>query len=255
MARRGGGRRALNRLAARASAGKGLSKGVSFFAVKSAFVHPPEESRRRSLAEPAVSPAGQKERGPGESFPDDELVARILSGEEGLFEVLVRRYQARMLGHVSRMVGNREDALDLTQEIFIKVFQALHRYNAQYKFSTWIFRIAGNTAIDHLRKRRPRTIPLEPSPSDFHREVSSVEYKSAEPDPYGKLRNAERGEAISRAIGDLPEEFRELITLRHFTGLSYEEIAQVKEMPLGTVKNKLFRARAVLKERLSGELS
>jgi RNA polymerase sigma-70 factor (ECF subfamily) len=85
--------------------------------------------------------------------------------------------------------------------------------------------------------------------------VSTFEYKSSDLDPYAELRNTERGRAISQAIARLAPEFRELITLRHFTGLSYEEIAEIKEMPLGTVKNKLFRARAVLKEWLSGEMS
>lgn len=188
-----------------------------------------------------------------EGLNDDELVGRILAGEEDLFELLVRRYQARVLAHVARMVGNRDDALDLSQEIFLKVFGALDRYNPAYKFSTWLFRIAGNAAIDHLRKRRPRTVPLEIQDSDG--KMSSVEYKSHDLDPYGELRNLERGGAIARAISALPAEFRELITLRHFGGLSYEEIADFKQMPLGTVKNKLFRARAVLKERLSGELS
>jgi RNA polymerase sigma-70 factor (ECF subfamily) len=92
---------------------------------------------------------------------DVEIVRRVLAGEEALFEVLVRRYQARVASHVTRMVGNRDDALDLAQEIFLKVFQALDRFNPAYKFSTWLFRIAGNAAIDHLRKRRPRTVPLE----------------------------------------------------------------------------------------------
>lgn len=184
---------------------------------------------------------------------DDELVGRILAGEEDLFEVLVRRYQSRVLAHVARMVGNRDDALDLSQEIFLKVFGALDRYNPAYKFSTWLFRIAGNAAIDHLRKRRPRTVPLEVQDADGR--MSSLEYKSSDLDPYGELRNVERGSAIARAIAALPAEFRELITLRHFGGLSYEEIADVKQMPLGTVKNKLFRARAVLKERLLGEIS
>jgi len=188
-----------------------------------------------------------------EGLNDDELVGRILAGEEDLFEVLVRRYQSRVLAHVARMVGNRDDALDLSQEIFLKVFGALDRYNPAYKFSTWLFRIAGNAAIDHLRKRRPRTVPLEVQDADGR--VSSLEYKSGDLDPYGELRNVERGSAIARAIAALPAEFRELITLRHFGGLSYEEIADAKQMPLGTVKNKLFRARAVLKERLSGEIS
>jgi RNA polymerase sigma-70 factor (ECF subfamily) len=188
------------------------------------------------------------------ALADGEIVRRILAGEEDLFEVLVRRYQARVLSHVARMVGNRDDALDLSQEIFVKVFQALDRYNPEYKFSTWLFRIAGNAAIDHLRKRRPRTVPLEVRDPDGQA-LSSPEYKSAELDPYAILRNTERGDAIARAIQGLPEEFRELIALRHFTGLSYEEIAEMKGMPLGTVKNKLFRARAVLKDRLAGELS
>jgi RNA polymerase sigma-70 factor, ECF subfamily len=184
---------------------------------------------------------------------DEEIVARVLSGQEHLFETLVRRYQTRILSHVARMVGSREDALDLSQEIFLKVFGALDRFNPEFRFSTWLFRIAGNAAIDHLRKRKPRTIPLETTDSDGH--VSSPEYKSSDLDPFGRLRNTERGDAIARAIADLPAEFRELIALRHFTGLSYEEIAEIKNMPLGTVKNKLFRARAVLKERLAGELS
>jgi RNA polymerase sigma-70 factor (ECF subfamily) len=188
-------------------------------------------------------------------LPDDALVRRVLSGQEDVFGVLVRRYQSRIVAHVARMIGSREEGLDLTQEIFLKVFQALDRYNPQFKFSTWLFRIAGNAAIDHLRKKRPRTIPLETPGQEGTGRPSSPEYKSAEPDPYADLRNTERGMAISRAIADLPPDFRELITLRHFGGLSYEEIAEVKQMPLGTVKNKLFRARAVLKDRLSGELT
>ena len=186
---------------------------------------------------------------------DSVLVGKILAGDEALFGVLVRRYQTRVVAHVARMVGNRDDALDLAQEIFLKVFQALDRYNAEYKFSTWLFRIAGNAAIDHLRKRRPRTVPLEIPDPDSRSGVSAIEHESHVLDPYGELRNAQRGEAISRAIAALPPEFRELITLRHFGGLSYEDIARVKNMPLGTVKNKLFRARVVLKERLAGELS
>jgi RNA polymerase sigma-70 factor (ECF subfamily) len=187
--------------------------------------------------------------------PDQELVRRVLAGEESLFGALVRRYQLRVVAHVSRMVGSREDALDLSQEIFLKVFQALDRYNPEFKFSTWLFRIAGNAAIDHLRKRRPRTVPLEIADPESRTGVSAIEHESLGLDPYGELRNAERGEAISKAIAELPLEFRELITLRHFGGLSYEEIARLKNMPLGTVKNKLFRARVVLKERLAGELS
>ncbi len=186
---------------------------------------------------------------------DEAVVARVVSGDDDHFALLVRRYQTRVHAHVAKMIGHREDALDLTQEIFLKVYQALHRFNPEFKFSTWLFRIAGNAAIDHLRKRRPRTVPLEtPDPEEPGR-VSSAEYSTQDLDPFGEFRNTERGRAISRAIAGLPLEFRELIALRHFAGLSYEEIAEVKQMPLGTVKNKLFRARAVLKDRLAGELT
>jgi RNA polymerase sigma-70 factor (ECF subfamily) len=192
----------------------------------------------------------------GEQIESDEaVVARVLSGEDDLFGLLVRRYQTRVHAHVAKMIGHREDALDLTQEIFLKVYQALSRFNPEYKFSTWLFRIAGNAAIDHLRKKRLKVVPLEVSDHEGQGRVSSPEYSTLDLDPYGLLRNVERGKAIADAIAELPLEFRELIALRHFAGLSYEEIAEVKEMPLGTVKNKLFRARAVLKDRLAGELS
>jgi RNA polymerase sigma-70 factor (ECF subfamily) len=197
----------------------------------------------------------EREKGSEQVESDEAVVARVLSGDDDLFGLLVRRYQTRVHAHVARMIGHREDALDLTQEIFLKVYQALSRFNPEYKFSTWLFRIAGNAAIDHLRKKRPKTVPLEmPDPEGTGR-MSSSEYSTNDLDPYGTLRNLERGKAISDAISELPLEFRELIALRHFAGLSYEEIAEVKEMPLGTVKNKLFRARAVLKDRLAGELS
>src|SRR5512147_1861214 len=164
---------------------------------------------------------------------DGEIVRRVLAGEEDLFELLVRRYQVRVVSHVTRMVGSRDDALDLAQEIFLKVFQALDRFNPAYKFSTWLFRIAGNAAIDHLRKRRPRTVPLETPDPDGPPGQFQAEQRSNWLDPYGELRNTERGQAIHRAIQELPADFRELIALRHFAGLSYEEIADVKKMPLG----------------------
>jgi RNA polymerase sigma-70 factor, ECF subfamily len=204
---------------------------------------PPERAgRRKAELDPKIT-----------ELEDGEAVRRILAGEEGLFEVLVRRYQARLVSHVTRMVGNRDDAMDLSQEIFLRVFQALDRFNPAYKFSTWLFRIAGNAAIDHLRKRRIRTVSLEPADPESPGGPFPPEQRSTGLDPYGELRNVQRGDAIARAIDDLPPDFRELIALRHFGGLSYEEIAAAKNMPLGTVKNKLFRARAVLKERLSGE--
>lgn len=191
-----------------------------------------------------------------EALSDEEIVSRIVGNGEDLFSELVRRYQGRIVSHLTRVVGGREEALDISQEIFLKVYQALDRYNSEYKFSTWIFRIASNAAIDFLRKRRIRTISMDSGPpGDSEAETPRREFPSRDLDPLGNLRNAERRERIGREISALPPDFRELIALRHFAGLSYEEIAETKNMPLGTVKNKLFRARAVLKDRLVGELT
>jgi RNA polymerase sigma-70 factor (ECF subfamily) len=184
---------------------------------------------------------------------DEEIVSRILTGEEELYAELVGRFQSRIVAHLTRVVGSREDAAELAQEIFLRAFQALRRYNPEYRFSTWIFRIASNAGIDFLRKRRISTVSLD-APVETEQGSQAREYPTAEPGPHAVLRNRERRDRIGREIAALPPEFRDLISLRHFAGLSYEEIAIAKKMPLGTVKNKLFRARAVLKERLAGEL-
>src|SRR6266542_3612517 len=115
----------------------------------------PRPARAATAAPPAMTepappvPSHAAVAEPDGFGPDQELVSRVLAGEESLFSALVRRYQTRVVAHVARMVGSREDALDLAQEIFLKVYQALDRYNPEFKFSTWLFRIAGNAAIDH----------------------------------------------------------------------------------------------------------
>jgi RNA polymerase sigma-70 factor (ECF subfamily) len=176
---------------------------------------------------------------------DAELVAAVLAGKRERYGELVERYQARLVNYLLRLVRSQEEALDLAQEVFLKVYQALARYDARYKFSTWLFRVAQNAAIDQLRRRRLQWISLD-HPTD-EPEDGGWEFPSGERGPYGHLRNQERGSAIQRSIDALPWEYRELIVLRHFAELSYDEIAQLKAMPLGTVKNKLFRARQMLK--------
>lgn len=183
-----------------------------------------------------------------EGAGDAELVASVLAGKQERFGELVERYQGRLVNYLFRLVRSQDDALDLAQEIFVKVYQALDRYDPHYKFSTWLFRVAQNAAIDQIRRRRLQLVSFDrPTENDEDR---PWEFASPDPDPYGDLRNRERGAAIQRAIDALPWEYRELIVLRHFGELSYDEIAQLKGMPLGTVKNKLFRARQLLKESL-----
>lgn len=184
-----------------------------------------------------------------EHLHDRSLVGRILKGERDLFTELVARYERRVINYVYRITRRYEDAHDLTQEIFVKVFLALDRYDPKYQFSTWLFRIAQNSAIDTLRKKTiaevPFARPTEEEPGGKEREFADEGVS-----PYRAVKNKQLGAAIEKAVEDLPADYRELIQLRHYAELSYEEIASMKKLPLGTVKNKLFRARNMLKESL-----
>jgi RNA polymerase sigma-70 factor (ECF subfamily) len=184
---------------------------------------------------------------------DEELVAAVLAGDRDRFGDLIDRYQGRLVNYLFRLLRNADDAHDLAQEVFVKVYQVLDRYDPQYKFSTWLFRVAQNAAIDQIRRRRLKVVSLRQDDSEG--ESRDWDLPSRERGPYGELRNRERGGAIQEAIEALPWEYRELILLRHFGELPYEEIARLKKMPLGTVKNKLFRGRQMLKERLQDFLS
>jgi RNA polymerase sigma-70 factor (ECF subfamily) len=183
---------------------------------------------------------------------DEALVQAVLDGDRDAFAHLVERYQGRLVNYLFRLVRDVDEAHDVAQEVFLKVYQALDRFDPRFRFSTWLFRVGQNAAIDVLRKRRLKLVSL--SRQDDGEEGREWELPSAERGPYGALRNVERAAAIERAVGELPEEYRELISLRHFGELSYDEIASLKDMPLGTVKNKLFRGRQMLKEKLSGFL-
>lgn len=180
---------------------------------------------------------------------DEELVAAVLGGDRDRFGELIERYQARLVNYLVRMLRDQEDAHDLAQEVFFKVYEALDRYDASYRFSTWLFRVAQNAAIDQIRKRRLKVVSIHRG-DDEDGDGGDWDLAGEGPTPYQALRNVERGRAIQEAIDALPWEYKELITLRHYGELSYDEIASMKEMPLGTVKNKLFRGRQMLKERL-----
>lgn len=180
---------------------------------------------------------------------DAELVAAVLKGEQERFSDLVQRYQGRLVNYLFRLLRSTQEAEDLAQEVFFKLYQALDRYDPKYKFSTWLFRVAQNAAIDRIRKRRLQLVSMDRQGTGDE-DFGTWEFPSPDPGPYRDLRNLERGEAIQRAIDSLPWDYRELIVLRHYGELSYDEIAKLKNMPLGTVKNKLFRGRQMMKESL-----
>ena len=176
---------------------------------------------------------------------DRDLVATATTGVEGSFEELVRRYQRPISAYVYRMVGDYEAALDLTQEIFIKVYGSLARYRCEFKFSTWIYKIAHNSAVDHLRRNSGRERSLSSGPEG---DQYDLPIESGRLSPEQESERRERRLEIEAVVRSLPSAYRELIVLRHSQDLTYEEIVEVTGLPLGTVKNRLFRAREMIRQ-------
>lgn len=176
---------------------------------------------------------------------DAELVSATIGGGESGFEELVRRYQRPIVSYVFRMLGDYESALDVTQEVFIKVFNSLDRYSAEYKFSTWLYRIAHNAAIDHMRRNSQNTQSIETENAEGTYEL---QIESSLPSPETERERSEWRTEIETVVKCLPAAYRDLILLRHSNDLSYDEIASITGLPLGTVKNRLFRAREMMRE-------
>ena len=187
--------------------------------------------------------------------PDDKtLAAQAAEGSQRAFRELLERYERPVFSLVYRMVRDRALAEDLTQEAFIRAFNAIGGYNPGYKFSSWIFKIAHNLTIDHLRRKRIDTISLHGSPNALTEEEQArtrpiVESPDERPDAY--VENLELGDEIEAAIGGLRPQYRTVTLLRHVEGYSYNEIAEIMDLPMGTVKTYIHRARLELKEALA----
>ena len=185
------------------------------------------------------------------SSEDAEVVRRCLAGDERAYRDLVRRYQRPVFSVLMRVVRRAEDAEDLTQETFVRVFKALARYDTERPFSSWIFTIASRLAIDHLRRRRVPTVSLQVQEPGSHEErTMDVEDPGPLPDEVTSNREEERN--TQEIIDSLPEHYRIVVLLRHQQDLSYDEIAEALKLPLGTVKARIHRARALLKHRVQG---
>lgn len=183
-------------------------------------------------------------------YPDEGLVARARRGDRGAFEVLVLRHQRPLVNHLFRLTGQREEAHDLAQDVFIKVFQSLDTFDPHYRFTTWLYRIASNCAIDHLRRRTPKTCSFSTSVDGDERQCDDAGAAPG-PDPHSVLRLRELEARLEGAIACLPTEYRQLILLRHRQHCRYDEIARITRLPMGTVKNRIFRAREILKKSLA----
>ena len=184
---------------------------------------------------------------------DQEVVEYAREGAEAAYRELVRRYQRPVFSLIYRMVRDRELAEDLAQETFIRVLNALDRYRPEFKFSSWVFKIANNASIDHLRKKELDTLSLEGGPDATTAdriEATALQIGDTNESPLEELEARELGSSIEQAIEQLRPEYRSCIMLRHVEGRPYEEIAAMLDLPLGTVKTYIHRARAELRQAL-----
>jgi len=190
---------------------------------------------------------------PLESLSDAAVVALAQTGAEPAYREILTRYERPVFSLIFRMVRDRETAEDLAQETFIKVLNNLDRYSPEFKFSSWLFKIANNLTIDHLRRRRIDTISIEGAPDAVTVEsarATSIAVVSQDQSPLEELESRELGMAIEAAIAGLRPEYRACILLRHVEDRSYEEIAEIVKLPLGTVKTYIHRARHELRAAL-----
>jgi len=181
---------------------------------------------------------------------DSKNVDRALKGDQQAYTELLNKYRGAIFNLVFKMIKNREEAEDLVQETFVKAFSALPSFDEQYAFSTWLFKIATNNCIDYLRKKKLKTFSIDKPTEAKEGEIKQT-YKDAKtPDPEVDTIEKERSFIIEDAIKCLPAKYRDAIILRHKEDKSYEEISEILNLPIGTVKARIFRAREKLKKYL-----
>ncbi|MBM2829213.1 MAG: polymerase sigma factor RpoE [Gammaproteobacteria bacterium] len=185
----------------------------------------------------------------GNNVTDQQLVERVQRGDKKAFDLLVLKYQSRIVNLVSRFVRNPSDALDVTQEAFIKAYRAMPNFRGESAFYTWMYRIAVNTAKNFLAVQSRRPMEAEQDIEDFEQiggENALKEYAT----PEHMLLRDEIQETVIKAIDGLPDDLRVAITLREVEGLSYEDIAVAMDCPIGTVRSRIFRAREAIDKLL-----
>jgi RNA polymerase sigma-70 factor (ECF subfamily) len=186
---------------------------------------------------------------PGLQEQDDQLIANALQGDQKAYEALLARHNKAIFHVVMKIVRNREEAQDLVQETFMKAFNALASYRSEYRFSTWLYKIAANCAIDFVRKKRIEALSLD-KPIETKDGRVEFEVPDSSWDPEQDLVRKQKLKSIEEAIDSLPDKYREVIIYRHKDDKPYEEIADILKVPVGTVKARIFRARELLKKKL-----
>jgi RNA polymerase sigma-70 factor (ECF subfamily) len=189
------------------------------------------------------------EGGERHGLPDEELVRAFLEGDREAFEELVRRYHPVVLNMACRLLGNRNDAADVCQEVFILLLRKLGSFRGEAKFSTWLYRVSLNACHDHARRAR-RHVSLSESPGEDMPEMEQLLPDEGLEGPEESMEREEVRRKVQEAIRRLPPKFKEVIYLHDISGCNYKEVAEILDINLGTVKSRLNRARA----RLAGEL-
>ena len=179
---------------------------------------------------------------------DQVLIRKILKGSKAAFEELMRKYNRRIFNFVVRMVRSEDVAVELTQDFFIKIYLVIDKYNFEYKFSTWAYRICYNLVIDHIRKNQIQPESLDGDAISPKEILSSENY--VKDDGFRILSEEEAKSNLWRTVDRIPLKFKEVILLRYVQELKYEEIAEITDLPVGTVKNRIFKAKEILKQEI-----
>jgi len=190
-----------------------------------------------------------RENASASSLEDDKLVAQAVAGDQGAYKSLMEKYETPLFFHLLKMVKDKEQVRDLVQEAFMKAFDNLESYNTNYAFSTWLYRITTNHAIDYLRKKKLQTTSID-EPVKTKEGEMNIQLEDEHSGTDRKIIRKQRSDIIHEAIEDLPDKYRVVIKLRHFEELSYDEISEQLDLPLGTVKAHIFRAREMLYKEL-----
>ena len=184
---------------------------------------------------------------------DKVLVKKTIEGDDKSFEMIVKKYENPIINYIGQTIRNYNLALEFTQEVFLKAYKALHTFNPKYTFKTWLFKIASNHIIDHWRKKKIEYISID-HPIKENENFSPPQIESNEMVAPKQLELRELGIKIEKALDLLPPRLRELFVCRHMNDLSYQEIAEIKNLPVGTVKNRVFQAKELLRAHLEEKL-
>jgi RNA polymerase sigma-70 factor (ECF subfamily) len=214
----------------------------------------PKKFRPHKAEPPPPLPLDPREQRKLDSRAEDsEIIQAALKGDDRAYKKLMRKYHDAIFNFILRMIRDRQQVEDLTQEAFIKAFSSLKNFNDEFAFSTWLYKIAMNNSIDYIRKRKLQLYsidkPIESKDSDFTFELPDESYEADK-----DVISDQRTKVLNEAIEKLPEKYKRVIHLRHVEERSYEEIAKILKLPIGTVKAHIFRARELLNKYLRDKI-